>query len=171
MELTSFIRDIADYPSPGVTFKDITPLLADPGALSAAVEQMVSPFRDGSVSVVAGIEARGFLFGPPMAMALDVGFIPLRKPGKLPADVIGVDYALEYGTDRLEMHREPNLSGETVLIVDDVLATGGTLAASRELLLSAGADVAGASVLIELLFLSGAKRLEDLEIHSVIEVA
>ena len=136
MELEGFIRDVEDFPNPGVTFKDISPLLGDATALGAAVEEMSTPFRGSRVNVVAGIEARGFIFGALIAQQLDVGFVPIRKSGKLPSDVIGVDYDLEYGSDRLEMHQDAIDETSHVLLVDDVLATGGTLRAALELLRS-----------------------------------
>jgi len=170
MGLESFIDDVEDFPTPGVVFKDITPLLADPHAFASAVDEMARPFVGSAVSLVAGIEARGFLFGPPIAQRLGVGFVPLRKPGKLPSDVIGVDYDLEYGSDRLEMHRETIDATERVLIVDDVLATGGTLQAAISLIETAGASVEGISVLINLGLVGGAAKTETTVLHSVLEL-
>ena len=170
MELAEFIRDVADFPKPGIVFKDITPLLADASAFADAITQMATPFMGGSVELVAGIEARGFIFGAPIARMLDIGFVPIRKAGKLPADVVGVDYELEYGTDRVELVRGTVESGSRVLLVDDVLATGGTLAASVELVEQTGAQVAGISVLLNLVGLDGAAKLRDTVLHSVLEV-
>jgi len=130
IDLARYVRDVADFPKPGVVFKDLTPLLADAGAFAASIEALVSPFLDAKVERVVGIEARGFIFGAAAARALGAGFVPMRKPKKLPATTIGVDYALEYGSDRLEMHADALVRGERVLVVDDVLATGGTLAAA-----------------------------------------
>lgn len=158
MNLSAWIRDIPDFPKPGVGFKDITPLLADASAFAAAIAQMAHPFGDAGIQQVCAIEARGFIFGGAIAQHLGCGFVPLRKPGKLPARTISIDYALEYGSDRLEVHADTLAGGARVLIVDDVLATGGTLAAAADLLERAGAQVAGAAVLVELAFLGGRAR-------------
>ena len=174
MELEGFIRDVEDFPKPGVTFKDISPLLGDATALGAAVEEMSTPFRGSRVNVVAGIEARGFIFGPLIAQQLDVGFVPIRKSGKLPSDVIGVDYDLEYGSDRLEMHQDAIDETSHVLLVDDVLATGGTLRAALELLRSTDATVEGITVLIDLVALGGSATIGrggSTVLHSVLEVS
>jgi adenine phosphoribosyltransferase len=168
MDLTQLIRDIPDWPKPGIVFKDITPLLKNPGGLAMAVELMANPFRGKQVELVVGTESRGFIFGVAVAQALSAGFVPVRKPKKLPSQVIGVDYALEYGTDRLEMHRDAIAPGQRVLMVDDLLATGGTMKASCELVTSLGADIIGTSVLIELTFLHGRRQLEAYgDIHAV----
>jgi len=168
-QLHAFIRDVADFPKPGIVFKDFTPLLADPGALALAVELMVNPFRGKRVELVLGAESRGFIFGTAIAQSLSAGFVPIRKPGKLPRSVHGVDYQLEYGRDRLEIHSDALGSGSRVLIVDDLLATGGTLWASAELAAMAGASVVGATVLIELTALGGRARVPTLEpLHSVL---
>ena len=163
--LARYIRDVPDFPKPGVVFKDITPLLADAGAFAICIDALASPWRARRIDAVCGIESRGFIFGAALAHALDAGFVPLRKPGKLPSATIGVDYALEYGTARLEMHADAleHVGGQDVrvLIVDDVLATGGTLAAARELLLRGGAEIVGASVVIELTTLGGRSRWQD----------
>ncbi len=171
MELRQYIRDVPDFPIPGIVFKDITPLLGSPEAFAATVEGLCAPYVDSEVTVVAGIEARGFLFGPSMAQHLGVGFVPVRKPGKLPADVVGVDYELEYGTDRLEMHRDALSADDRVLLVDDVLATGGTLNAAAALIGSTGAGLAGIAVLIDLVALGGAAKLPDVPFRSLIEVS
>lgn len=154
-EWTSLIRDIPDFPGPGVQFKDITPLLADADGFAACLHDMAAPWRNSNIDVVCGSESRGFIFGAALAPMLGAGFVPLRKAGKLPAATEGVDYALEYGRARLEVHRDAFGPGQRVLIVDDVLATGGTLVASRELVELLGAEVAGASVVLELSFLGG----------------
>jgi adenine phosphoribosyltransferase len=156
--LAAHVRDVPDFPSPGVLFKDVTPLLADARALRDCVDALAAPWRGAGLDAICGIEARGFIFGAALARALDVGFVPLRKAGKLPAATRGVEYLLEYGSARLEAHADALTSGARVLIVDDVLATGGTLAAGFELVQSLGAEVAGAAVVIELAFLAGRAR-------------
>lgn len=153
--LAARIRDVPDFPQPGVVFKDITPLLADAGAFAECVDAMAAPWRDQPIGAVCGIESRGFIFGAALARELGTGFVPLRKAGKLPAAVIGVDFRLEYSEARLEMHVDALARDANALIVDDVLATGGTLAAARELIETVGARVAGAAVVIELDFLRG----------------
>lgn len=170
MELHRLIRDVPDFPSAGVMFKDITPLLANAEALADAVDAMAEPFVGSRVNVVAGIEARGFLFGPLIAQRLQVGFVPLRKPGKLPSDVLAMSYDLEYGSDSLEIQRDSVSDDSQVLLADDVLATGGTLRAGIDLIELAGANVVAASVLIELVALGGAARVAPTILHSVIEV-
>ena len=157
-DFPSLIRDVPDFPKPGIRFKDITPLLADPAGFDWVVETMAGPWRERGVACVAGIEARGFILGAALARALGAGFVPVRKPGKLPARVIAQDYALEYGSDRLEIHADAVIPGTRVLLVDDVLATGGTLLAARALLERAGASLVGAAVLVELTALEGRAR-------------
>lgn len=156
--LQPLIRDVADFPKAGVTFKDITPLLADADGMRRCVQALTDPWRGAGIQTVCGIEARGFIFGAALAQALGAGFVPLRKPGKLPAATVGVDYALEYGRDRLEVHADAMRRGERVLLVDDVLATGGTLAAAAELMDHLGVRLCGAAVVIELGFLDGRAR-------------
>lgn len=158
-ELSKLILDVPDFPKPGVTFKDMTPLLADPAALSLAVELMANPYRGKGVQLVVGAESRGFIFGTAIAQALSAGFVPVRKPGKLPREVLGMDYDLEYGTDRLEIHAEAIRPGQRILLVDDVLATGGTMRAKCDLAEKIGAEIVGITVLIELQFLAGRKKL------------
>jgi adenine phosphoribosyltransferase len=158
-QLTDLIRDVPDFPRPGIVFKDFTPLLADPAALALAVELMANPYRGRHVDLVVGAESRGFIFGIAIAQALSAGFVPIRKPGKLPGVVHGADYQLEYGADRLEMHSDALRPGHRVLIVDDLLATGGTLLACCELVSRAGATLAGITVLIELTALRGRERV------------
>jgi adenine phosphoribosyltransferase len=170
-DISTFVRDVADFPEPGVTFKDITPLLADADAFARAVDAMARPFDGRPVDVVAGMEARGFLFGPVVAQHLGVGFVPMRKPGKLPSATHSVSYDLEYGSDALEVHIDGIESGMSVLIVDDVLATGGTLAAAIALIELSGAKTTGASLLIELVFLGGRGRLRGVETHALMEVS
>jgi adenine phosphoribosyltransferase len=156
--LASHIRDVPDFPKPGVVFKDITPLLADAAAFAECVEALAAPWRGQSIDAVCGIEARGFIFGAALARELGTGFVPLRKAGKLPAAVLGVDFRLEYSEARLEMHVDAMAPGARALVVDDVLATGGTLAAARELIETVGARVAGAAVVVELDFLGGRRH-------------
>ncbi|MEM7754591.1 MAG: adenine phosphoribosyltransferase [Planctomycetota bacterium] len=159
--LESLIADVPDFPKPGIVFKDITPMLADARALALAVELMANPYRGTGITAVVGAESRGFIFGTAIAQALSAGFVPVRKPGKLPRDVHGVDYALEYGTDRLEMHTDAVGPGDKVLLVDDLLATGGTMAAACDLVKAAGADIAALTVFIELTDLGGFSKLQD----------
>ena len=155
------VRPIEDWPAPGVTFRDITPLLADTAAFGAVVDGLVALAElAGTVDVVLGIEARGFLFAPSIALRLGAGFVPVRKSGKLPADVVSTSYDLEYGSAVLEMHVDALTPGAQVLVVDDVLATGGTMLAAADLVAQAGGVVAGNLVLIELLALGGRERLE-----------
>ncbi len=165
--LEAFIRDVPDFPVPGVLFKDITPLLADPAAWRRAVDALTELVADLHVDKVAGIEARGFLVGVPVAERLGVGFIPVRKAGKLPYRTTSVTYDLEYGTDTLEVHVDAVAPGERVVVLDDVLATGGTATAAATLLASAGAHVAGLAFLMELTFLSGRSRVASHEVRTV----
>ena len=167
--LTALIRDIPDFPEPGIVFKDITPVLADPAAFATLVEALAEPFRDAGVTKVAGIEARGFTLATPVAGLLEAGFIPVRKPGKLPYETVREDYSLEYGTDSLEIHTDAARPGEKVLLVDDVIATGGTAAAAIRLLRKIGADVVGFAVFIELSFLDGAQMLDGVPLHALVK--
>lgn len=167
--LAELIFDVPDFPKPGVVYKDFTPLLADPGALALAVELMANPYRGQGIDLVVGAESRGFIFGIAIAQALSAGFVPVRKPGKLPRAVHGVEYDLEYGSDRLELHVDSLLEGQRVLLVDDLLATGGTMQAACQLVERTGAQIAGITVLIELDFLNGRHLLESFgEVHSVL---
>jgi adenine phosphoribosyltransferase len=159
MDLATFIRAVPDFPKPGILFRDITPLLADAAALEAAIERLAAPWRAAGIDAIAAVEARGFLFATPLALALGVGVIPVRKPGKLPADTIEHEYDLEYGRDRLQMHRGILGAGARVLVVDDVLATGGTAQACMRLIEAGGGSVAGASFLVEIGPLGGRGRL------------
>lgn len=169
-QLKRLIRDVTDFPKPGIVFKDFTPLLADPRGLALAVELMANPHRGSGVELVIGAESRGFIFGIAIAQALSAGFVPIRKPGKLPRSIHGVDYALEYGKDRLEIHSDAIRPGQRVLLVDDLLATGGTLRACCELVNRCRATVAGITVLIELEFLKGRERVKEFgEVHSVLK--
>jgi len=169
-DLMKFVRAVPDFPKPGVMFRDLTPLMADAGALRATIEALVAPFRSLGVEVVAGMEARGFIFGALAAGALGAGFVPFRKPGKLPAEVEAVTYALEYGTASLEVHRDAIGPGRRVLLVDDVLATGGTAAASVDLLRRLGAEIVGCAFVLELDALGGRARLAGLRFHSLLHV-
>ena len=158
VDLASLILDVPDFPNPGVGFKDITPLLASPEGLATAIDQLVLAAPD-SVDLVLGVESRGFIFAAPVAYGLEVGFVPVRKPGKLPRDVVSVHYDLEYGSDGLAVHADAVPAGSRVLIVDDVLATGGTVAATADLVAQLGAEVAGVLVVAELAFLNPRARL------------
>ena len=165
---TELIRDIPDFPEPGIIFKDITPLLADPGAFRRATNVFVEHYRDAGLTKVAGIEARGFMFAAPVAYALDAGLVPIRKSGKLPSAVEKEIYELEYGTDILEIHKDAVGADDRVLLLDDVLATGGTAAAACRLLRRLGADVVAIAVLVELGFLQGRSKLTDVDVLSLV---
>jgi adenine phosphoribosyltransferase len=167
-DLYQKIRDVPDFPKPGILFKDITPLLLDPRAFRQAIELMANPFRTARVTRVVSIESRGFLLGAPIALALEAGLVPIRKPGKLPAARGRVEYALEYGTDALEMHRDAVSAADRVLIVDDVLATGGTAEAAAKLVRTYGAEMLGLTFLLELAFLNGRKRLRAERVEAVL---
>lgn len=167
--ITHHIREIPDFPVPGVVFKDITPLLREPQAMHLAVLAMIQPFQDHPVTAVAGMEARGFIFGALAARELNVGFIPLRKPGKLPHDIYSIDYDLEYGSAALEIHRDAIGSGDRILIVDDVLATGGTALASCHLVEKLGGEVAGCAFLLEIAALNGRQKLSAYALHTLIQ--
>jgi adenine phosphoribosyltransferase len=164
------VRDVRDYPKPGIVFKDITPLLADHVAFAGAVDAVVSHHGRGTVDKVVGIEARGFILAAPVAYHFGAGFVPVRKEGKLPGDTLATSYDLEYGTATLEVHQDAFAPEDRVLIVDDVLATGGTVAAAADLVRRAGADVVGVSVLLELEFLRGRERLLDLDVQALLTV-
>lgn len=154
MDLASFLRDVPDFPKPGILFKDITPMLASPEAMQAAIDQLAA-LDFGKVDKIAAIESRGFLFGVPLAMRLGVGFVPIRKPGKLPWKTNRIEYVLEYGTDAVEIHEDAVAPGERVVLVDDLLATGGTMGAAVELVEACGGEVAACAFVIELAFLKG----------------
>jgi adenine phosphoribosyltransferase len=167
--LRARVRDVPDFPKPGILFRDITPLLADARALATSIDLLAERFTGEHVDVVVGVESRGFLFGAPLAVRLGAGFVPVRKPGKLPAAVDSVRYALEYGEDALEMHLGSIETGARALVVDDVIATGGTAAAAVELARRQGAEVLAAAFVIELTFLEGRRRLGALPVVSLLE--
>jgi len=169
-DYAKLIRDIPDFPVPGILFKDITPLLADPEAYHAAVRDMAEPFQGRDIDRVVAIEARGYLLGAPMALGLGAGFVPVRKIGKLPFETYRAAYALEYGEAEIEMHRDGLLDHHRVLLVDDVLATGGTMAATIDLVEQAGALVAGIAVLIELTALGGRSKLAGHDVFSLLSL-
>jgi adenine phosphoribosyltransferase len=162
------IRDIPDFPQPGIVFKDITPVLGDATLLHAVVEHFAEEYAGQGIDRIAGIESRGFILGAPLAVALGVGFAPIRKPGKLPFHTLRVDYALEYGTDSLEAHIDAIASGERVLVVDDLLATGGTAAGAIQLIRELGGAVMGTAFLVELSALAGRRKLSDTPVFSLI---
>jgi adenine phosphoribosyltransferase len=164
----ALVRDVTDYPEPGVVFKDITPVLADPSVFGAVVDWMASPFAQ-AVDIVAGIEARGFILGAPVAHTLGVGFVPIRKTGKLPGSKVAVAYDLEYGQGTLEMQADALRSGQRVLVVDDVIATGGTVLATVDLVLRAGAEVCAVTALLSIRALRGTERLEALDVRVLFE--
>jgi adenine phosphoribosyltransferase len=168
-DLRAKIREIPDFPKPGILFYDITTMIKEPQAFAEAIELMLEPYRETKVDVVVGMESRGFIFSAPMAVQLNAGFVPVRKLGKLPAETVSVEYSLEYGTNTLEIHRDALAPGQKVLIVDDLLATGGTVLGTIELVQMLKAEVVGLSFLVELMFLKGRERLRDQQIHSVIQ--
>lgn len=168
MDLKKLIREVPDFPKPGINFFDITTLLKDKDGFGRIIDDFEAYYRDRRVDVVLGIEARGFIFAPTVAYALGTGFVPVRKPKKLPAAVEFMEYELEYGTDRLEIHRDAIRAGQHVLIVDDVLATGGTAAAVAKLVEKLGGTVSGLGFVIELDFLAGRRKLDGYDVHSLI---
>jgi adenine phosphoribosyltransferase len=168
IRLTDYIRSIPDFPKPGILFRDITPLLGDPAAFGQAVSQLVEHVRDRPIDAIAAVEARGFLFAAPMALELNAALVPVRKPGKLPHETISHTYDLEYGTDTLEMHVDAFQPGASVLVVDDLLATGGTVDACCRLVEKAGGKVAGCLFLVELADLRGAEKISRYETFSLI---
>jgi adenine phosphoribosyltransferase len=168
LNLERFIRDIPDYPKPGIVFKDITPLLLEPDALDRAVDALAEWARPRAVDLVVAAEARGFILGGALARQLGAGFVPARKPGKLPSDTVSAEYILEYGVDALEMHADALAHGARVLVHDDLLATGGTALAVCELVESRGAHVVGCAFLVELGFLPGRERLGGYDVHALV---
>ena len=169
VDLRSVIRDVPDFPKKGVVFKDITTLLMDVQAFRQAVNELCAPYRGKKLDAIVGVESRGFIFGGAMAIDLGVGFVPARKPGKLPEETVKETYALEYGTDAVELHRDAIQKGMQVLVVDDLLATGGTAAATVRLVEKLGGTVIGIAFLIELSFLGGREKLKDVPIHVLID--
>jgi adenine phosphoribosyltransferase len=167
-DLKALIRDVPDFPLPGILFRDVTPLLRDPRGLRRVVDAFAERFSGERLDAVAGVESRGFVFGAPLAVALGVGFIPIRKVGKLPAQTVRREYALEYGTNTLEMHADAATAGERVLLIDDLLATGGTARAAVELLEAVGGSVVAAAFVIELAFLNGRAALPGTDVHALI---
>lgn len=168
LDLKPLIREVPDFPKPGINFYDITTLLKDAGGWRATIDALKSHYAGTQVDLVAGIEARGFFFAPAMAYALGAGFVPVRKPGKLPAETASVEYELEYGTDRLEIHKDAIGQGQRVLIIDDVLATGGTASAAARLVEKLGGVVVGLGFLAELDFLKGREKLAGREVFALI---
>lgn len=166
--LKALIRDVPDFPMPGILFRDVTPLLRDPQGLRQVVDALAERYRGQGIDVVAGIESRGFMFGAPLALALGTGFVPIRKLGKLPAEKITREYALEYGTNSLEVHRDAVAPGERVLLVDDLLATGGTARAAAALVEELGAEVVETAFVIELSFLNGRAALDGRPVHALL---
>jgi len=169
LDLRQFIRNIPDFPKPGILFRDITPLLASPMAFGECVHRMATHFADDQVDAVVAAEARGFIFAAPLALELNAAFVPIRKPGKLPFETRSFHYELEYGSDTLEMHADGVTSGQNVLIVDDLLATGGTVEACCKLVSQSGAKIIGCAFAIELLGLKGAAKIADHEVLSIIQ--
>jgi len=169
-DVEAYIRDVPDFPKKGIVFKDITPLLGNYQALAATVDQLAGPYMDCDVQYVAGIESRGFIFGVPVAERLKAGFVPIRKPGKLPAETISESYDLEYGTDAVEIHADAIEAGAKVLMVDDLLATGGTMAAACKLVERLGGSIVGVTFVIELCFLNGRDKLAGRDVDSLIKV-
>ena len=169
MNLESKIRNIQDFPKSGIGFKDITTLLKDGEAFKEAIDKIVENLKDKDIDYVVGPEARGFLLGAPVAYALGVGFVPIRKPGKLPAEVVSFEYDLEYGTDKIEMHKDSIEEGKKVAIIDDLLATGGTVEAATKLIESLGGEIVSIQFLIELKFLNGKEKLKGYDVESIIK--
>lgn len=168
VDLNTYIRDIPDFPKPGILFKDITPLLKNPEAFQATIDPLKNRIEQDHCEIIVGIESRGFIFGAVLAMQMGLGFIPVRKPGKLPSETVSASYELEYGTDSIEMHKDALSKGQNVAIVDDLLATGGTMAACCRLVESVGAKVGCCAFVIELGFLKGREKLAGYTLHSLI---
>lgn len=168
MNFESYIRNVPDFPVQGIQFKDITTLLKEPEVFSTAVDHLYAPFRSHEITKIVGIESRGFIFGAAMAYKLNIGFVPVRKPGKLPADTLSEEYLLEYGKDSVEIHLDAVRKTDRVLIIDDLLATGGTASATCRLVERLGGKIVGLSFLIELTDLKGREKLKEYEIHSLI---
>ena len=167
-DLKALVREIPDFPKPGISFKDITTVLKDGAAFRKTVQEMAAPFRQAGVEAVVGVESRGFILGAPIAYELGCGFVLVRKPGKLPSETISTTYQLEYGTDTLEIHTDAIAPGQRVLLVDDLLATGGTISAAAELVRKLSGEIVGFSFFIELAFLKGRERLQGYRVHSLV---
>ena len=170
MDLASLIRDVPDFPVTGVLFKDLTTLMKNPAGFREAIDALVKPYRGLQVDLVAAIESRGFIFAAPVAYQLRAGFIPIRKPGKLPAETISVEYTLEYGSNTLQLHRDAVRPGQRVLLVDDLLATGGSAKAAVELIERLGGQVVGVAFLVNLTFLKGVDNLTGYDVYSVLDL-
>ncbi|OGN86166.1 MAG: adenine phosphoribosyltransferase [Chloroflexi bacterium GWC2_73_18] len=168
-DLRALIREVPDFPKPGILFYDITTLLKVPSAFREAIDLLVAPYVDRRIDVVVGMESRGFIFSAPMAYRLGAGFVPVRKLGKLPAETVSIEYALEYGSNTLEIHKDAIRKGQRVLVVDDLLATGGTVSGTIELVRRLEGEVVGLAFLVELLFLHGRERLKGYDVRSVIQ--
>ena len=168
-DFADLIRNVPDFPLPGVQFKDITPLLGDARAFKSVIDQLADRYLDSQVEVVAGIESRGFIFSAPLAYRLGAGLVPIRKPGKLPAETVEVKYSLEYGTNTLQIHRDAFQRGARVLLVDDLLATGGTIGAAAELVAALGGEIVELAFVIELTFLKGRDRLSGYPVFSLVQ--
>ncbi len=171
MDYKALVREIHDFPKPGIVFYDVTTLLKNPEGYRWVIDDLTSRYRNEAVGKIVGIESRGFILGSPLAYNLGVGFVPVRKPGKLPADVFEVKYNLEYGSNSLAIHRDAVTMGERVLVVDDLLATGGTAAATVYLLQQLGAEIVGCAFMVELLFLQGRQKIEDYQVYSLLTYA
>lgn len=169
MDLKEHIRDVPDFPKPGIIFKDVTPLLKSPEAFRHVTHLLAERYRPMNLTHAVGIESRGFIFAAALALELGIGFVPVRKPGKLPAKTIAEEYELEYGTDKIEVHEDALAPGDRVLLLDDVIATGGTLAASKRLIERLGADLVEAATVIELTFLPGREKLGNVPYYSIIQ--
>ncbi len=168
MDYKSFIREVPDFPKPGILFYDITTLLKDPKCLRSIIDDLIKQYEGAGITKVVGMESRGFILASPLAYHLNAGFVPVRKPGKLPSDVFEVQYELEYGSNSLSIHRDAIQEGEKVLVLDDLLATGGTAAATVQLIRQLGGDIAGVGFLVELDGLAGRKKLDGCVVHSLI---
>lgn len=169
MDLKKFIRDVPDFPKPGIIFKDITPLLADKSAFAAMIDVFADKYREAGISKICGIESRGFIIGAALALRMNVGFVPIRKAGKLPCKSVRREYSLEYGKDAIEIHADALKKGERVLLVDDLIATGGTALAALELLEDIGADVVGVTFVVELEFLKGIEKFDRAKVFSLLK--
>lgn len=168
MDLKSYIRNVKDFPKPGIMFRDITTLLKNPEAFNYTLEQLIGFSRDKKINKIVGIESRGFIFGSVMAQKLNCGFIPVRKPGKLPAEKVSISYSLEYGEDKLEMHKDAIQPGDKVLVHDDLLATGGTMNAVCQLIEKLGGEIVQVSFIVELSFLNGRDKLKPYDVRSIV---